>query len=125
MRRIVTPEMFREPGHRELAEVLLAPEAADHDVGGLRARLQDETAVSLLSRFLIAEPPVKGDPYKVAGGCVQRLKLSDVERRIDQLMDAHGEAVRAHDDARRDRIAVELTEARTEKERLRELKVSV
>ena len=125
VRRIVTPEMFREPGHRELAEVLLAPEAADHDVGGLRARLQDETAVSLLSRFLIAEPPVKGDPYKVAGGCVQRLKLSDVERRIDQLMDAHGEAVRAHDDARRDRIAVELTEARTEKERLRELKVSV
>jgi DNA primase len=125
VRRIVTPEMFRERGHHELAEALLAPEAADDDVGRLRTRLQDETAVSLLSRFLIAEPPVKGDPYKVAGGCVQRLRLSDVEERIVRLMEAHGEAVRARDDARRDRIAVELTEARTEKARLRELKVSV
>jgi len=125
VRRLVVPETFREPGHRELAEVLLASEAAGDDVGRMRERLRDETAVSLLSRFLIAEPPVKADPYKVAGGCVQRLRLSDVEERIVHLMDAHGVAVRAHDDASRDRIAVELTEAQNEKERLRELKVSV
>jgi len=125
VRRLVVPETFREPGHRELAEVLLASEAAGDDVGRMRERLRDETAVSLLSRFLIAEPPVKADPYKVAGGCVQRLRLSDVEERIVHLMDAHGVAVRARDDASRDRIAVELTEAQNEKERLRELKVSV
>ena len=100
-------------------------EAAGDDVGRLRERLRDETVVSLLSRFLIAEPPVEADPYKVAGGCVQRLRLSDVEERIVHLMDALGEAVRAHDDASQDRITVELTEAQNEKERLRELKVSV
>jgi len=125
VRETVVPEMFRAPGHRELAEALLAPGASDDDVGRLRERLREEASVSLLSRFLIAEPPVKGDPHKVAGGCVQKIKLSDLEERIAQLMEAHGDAVRARDDARRDRLAVELLEAGNEKERLRELKVSV
>jgi DNA primase len=125
VRETVVPEMFRAPGHRELAEALLAPGASGDDVGRLRERLREEAAVSLLSRFLIAEPPVKGDPHKVAGGCVQKIKLSDLEERIAQLMEAHGDAVRARDDARRDRLAVELLEAGNEKERLRELKVSV
>lgn len=125
VRQTVVPEMFRAPGHRELAETLLAPGASADDAGRLRERLREEAAVSLLSRFLIAEPPVKGDPHKVAGGCVQKIKLSDLEERIAQLMEAHGDAVRTRDDARRDRLAVELLEAGNEKERLRELKVSV
>ncbi len=125
MRRAITAEMFRDPGCRVLAAALLGPEAAEEDAGALRERLRDETAISLLSRFLIAEPPVRGDMHKVAGGCVQKIRLCDLEERIAQLMAAHGEAVRAGDDARRDGLAAELLKARTEKERLRELKVSV
>ena len=110
VRGSVVPEMFRAPGHRELAEALLAPGAAGDDVGRLRERLRDETAVSLLSRFLIAEPPVKGDPYKVAGGM-----------RAEDQNERRGGANRAADGGPRrwrcgrattrgrDRLAVELT----------------
>jgi DNA primase len=121
----VEPERFRNPGHRALAEALLAADARDDEPGRLRERLRDEAAVSLLSRFLIAEPPVRGDPRRVADGCVQQIRLCDLEERIGRLLEAHTEAVRSRDVARRDVLAAELLEARKEKDRIRELKVGV
>jgi DNA primase len=118
-------DAFREPVHHALAEALLDPEGEGVDPGRLRERLGDERAVSLLSRFLIEEPPVRGDARRVAEGCLRTMRLVDIEARIDRLAAAHAEADRAHDERRRDQLAAELLEARKEKERLRELKVSV
>jgi DNA primase len=123
MQGIIGPEEFREAGHRELAAALLAPETRGTEPGRLRERLRDETAVSLLSRFLIAEPPVAGDPRKVAEGCVQQIRRWALQERIDRLREAYGEADRAKDQARRDALGVELNEAYSEK-RMGELKVS-
>jgi DNA primase len=116
---------FREPAHQILAEALLDPEAKDIDPGRLRERLRDEGGISLLSRFLVEEPPVRGDARRIAEGCLRTMRLSDVGERIDRLMAAHAEAVRGRDAQRRDQLAMELLEARREKERIRELKVSV
>lgn len=118
----VEPGLFRDPSHRALAEALAVPGA---DPGQVRERLRDETAVSLLGRFLIADPPVKGNPLKVAEGCLRTIRLCDVEERIAKLLEAHAEAVRQNDHARREELAAALMEARREKERIRELKVSV
>ncbi len=124
-RDAVEPDAFRDPGHRALAEALLAAEAQGADANRLRERLQDETAVSLLSRFLIAEPPVRGDPRRVAEGCVQQIRLCDLDERIERLLEALTEAVQRQDDTRRDALAAELMRARREKDRVRELKVGV
>ncbi len=123
MQSRVDPDAFREIGHRELAEALLAPEARGADPGRLRERLRDETAISLLSRFLIAEPPVAGDPQKVAEGCLQQIRRRALQERIDALRAAYGEADRAKDQARRDALGAELKEAYDEKERMGELRV--
>lgn len=125
IRGLLDARTFREPARHALAEVLLDPEAEGIDPGRLRERLRDEAAISLLSRFLIEEPPVRGDARRIAEGCVRTLRLADLEERIDRLVEAHAEAVRGRDDGRRDRLAVELLEAGREKERIRELKVSV
>lgn len=116
---------FREPDYHILAEALLDPEAKDIDPGRLRERLRDEGAISLLSRFLVEEPPVRGDARRIAEGCLRTMRLSEVGGRIDRLTAAHAEAVRGGDAQRRDQLAAELLEARREKERIRELKVSV
>jgi DNA primase len=116
---------FREPAHQVLAEALLDPEAKEMDPGRLRERLRDDGAISLLSRFLVEEPPVRGDARRIAQGCLRTMRLSEVGERIDRLTAAHAEAVRGRDAQRRDQLATELLEARREKERIRELKVSV
>ncbi len=124
MRGVVDPGSFRDAGHRELAEALLAPEARGADPGRLRERLRDETAVSLLSRFLIAEPPVRGDPKRVAEGCLQQLRRWTLQERIDALRAAYNEADRAKDQVRRDAVWAQLEDAYKEKDRIGELKAS-
>ena len=125
VRGLVDANAFREPVHRVLAQELLDPEAEGVNPGRLRERLRDERVISLLSRFLIEEPPVRGDARRVAEGCVRTMRLAEISERIDGLAAAHAEAVRARDEQRRDRLAAELLEARKEKERIRELKVGV
>ncbi len=124
IRGVVGPESFREAGHRELAAALLAPDAQGADPGRLRERLRDETAVSILSRFLIAEPPAKGDLKRVAEGCLRQLRRFALQERIDALREAHRAADRANDRARRDALWAQLEEAYREKERIGELKAS-
>jgi hypothetical protein len=116
---------FRLPAHQVLAQALFDPEDRADEPGRLRQRLRDDEAVSLLSRFLIEEPPVRGDVRRVAEGCLRTLRLLDIGERIEGLTAAHAEAVRGRDEQRRDQLAAELLEARREKERIRELKVSV
>jgi len=125
VRGLIDVNVFREPVHQVLAQALLDPEAEGIEPRRLRERLRDEGAISLLSRFLIEEPPVRGDARRVAEGCLRTMRLVEVTERIDRLTAAHTEAVRGRDDGRRDQLAVELLEARKEKERIRELKVSV
>ncbi|HEV2282335.1 MAG TPA: DNA primase [bacterium] len=125
VRDLLDADAFREPVHHLLAQALLDPEAQGIEPGRLRERLQDDRAISLLSRFLIEEPPVRGDARRVAEGCLRTMRLVEVGERIDRLTAAHAEAVRGRDDHRRDELAAELLEARKEKERIRELKVSV
>ncbi|HKX17802.1 MAG TPA: hypothetical protein VJT33_07335, partial [bacterium] len=125
VRGVVDANTFREPVHLALAQALLDPEAERVEPGRLRERLRDEAAISLLSRFLIEEPPIRGDARRVAEGCLRTMWLVDLGERIERLTAAHAEAVRGRDDHRRDQLAVELLEARKEKERIRELKVSV
>ena len=125
VRGLVDANTFREPVHHALAQALLDPEAEGVEPGRLRERLRDEVVISLLSRFLIEEPPVRGDARRVAEGCLRTMRLVDLGERIERLTAAHAEAVRGRDDHRRDQLAAELLEARKEKERIRELKVSV
>ena len=114
----MTPEIFTEAGHRELAAVLLGDGAEEHDPGRLRERLGNEAAVSLLSRFLIAEPPT-GNASRMAGECVRRLRRFALQARVDGLLDALREADRARDRERVEALQIELGEL------YRELKVSV
>jgi DNA primase len=116
---------FREPVYQILADALLDPEAEGGHPGRLRERLRDEHAISLLSRFLIEEPPVRGDARRVAEGCLLTMRLVDATDRIERLTAAHAEAVRAGDEQRRDQLAAQMLDAQREKERIRELKVSV
>jgi len=125
VRGLLDANAFREPAHHLLAQVLLDPEAEGIEPGRLRERLRDDRVISLLSRFLIEEPPVRGDARRVAEGCLRTMRLVEVGERIDRLTAAHAEAVRGRDDHRRDELAAALLEARKEKERIRELKVSV
>jgi len=110
--------LFREPGHRELAEALLASPSFEDDPGRLRERLRDETVISLLSRFLIAEPPV-GDHRRIAGLCLRRIRQSELQARVQELLGQLGDASRAKDQARVEALQNELQVV------YRELKVSV
>jgi DNA primase len=129
-RGTIDPGMFRDAGHRALAEALLAPDAPDADPGQLRERLRDETAVSLLSRFLIAEPPAGASPggdrahnagalLRVAEECVRRIRRFALQERVDELLALLGDADRAGDPARVEALQTELREV------YRELKVGV
>lgn len=128
-RGTIEPGMFRDAGHRALAKALLAADAPDADPGRLRERLRDETAVSLLSRFLIAEPPAGapggdrahsgGAPLRVAGECIRRIRRFALQERVDELLALLGDADRARDPARVEALQTELREV------YRELKVGV
>ena len=107
IRGVIEPGLFREAGHRELAEALLEPDAQAADPGRLRERLREETAVSLLSRFLIAEPP-PGDPLRTAEQCVQRIRRVDLQERVEELLGQLGEADRAKDHRRVEALQSEL-----------------
>ena len=118
LRGVVSPEMFVEPAHRELAAALLSEEAAGAgDPGWLRERLRNETVISLLSRFLIAEPPA-GDQQRAADDCARRLRKFAVQERVDELRRALEQAERAGDQDRVEALQGELQEL------YRELKVS-
>lgn len=132
IRGMIEPDAFLDPGHRALAEVLLAPDARGEEPGRLRERLRDETAVSLLSRFLIAEDPAVpppsvrerrahsgGDPRRVAEQCVRRIRKFTLQERVNELLGLLGDADRAKDHARVHALQGELREV------YRELKVSV
>jgi DNA primase len=106
---IVNPEIFREAGHRELAEVLLAPDARGAEPGRLRERLRDNAAVSLLSRFLLAAPPA-GDPRRLAEECVVRIRKFSLQERVDELLNLLRDADRTQDLARRAMLTTELRE---------------
>jgi DNA primase len=125
VRGAVDAGAFRGAAHQALAQALLERPADAVDPVRLRAELEDGEAVALLSRFLIEEPPVRGDARRVAEGCLRTMRLVDLTERIERLTAAHAEAVRGRDDHRRDELATELLEAGKEKERIRELKVSV
>jgi len=103
----IEPGLFREAGHRALAEALLAPDAQAADPGRLRERLRDETAVSLLSRFLIAEPP-PGDPVRTAEQCVLRIRRLGLQERVEELLGQLGDADRAKDQSRVEALQSEL-----------------
>jgi DNA primase len=107
IRGVVEPGVFREAGHRELAEALLEPDSHAADPGRLRERLRDETAVSLLGRFLIAEPP-PGDPLRTAEQCVQRIRKVDLQERVEELLGQLGDADRAKDYQRVEALQSEL-----------------
>ncbi len=109
LRGAVTPEVFTEPEHRELAAVLLAGADEVTDPGRLRERLRDETAVSLLSRFLIAEPHAR-DPLQAARACVQRIRRIGLQERVDGLLGALREADQTRDRERVEALKVELQE---------------
>jgi DNA primase len=104
---VVEPGLFREAGHRELAEALLAQGTHTEEPGRLRERLRDEAAVSLLSRFLIAEPP-HGDPRRTAEQCVQRIRRLDLQERVEELLGLLGAADRAKDSPRVEELQTEL-----------------
>jgi len=118
LRGAVDATVFTDPGHRELAAALLTDGPGAEDPGRLRGRLRDETAVSLLSRFLIAEPP-GGDARRVADECVRRLRRFTLQERVDGLLGALREADRAKNQERVQALQIELREL------YRELKVSV
>jgi hypothetical protein len=103
--------MFIGAAHRELAAALLAEEAAGAgEPGRLRERLRSEAAISLLSRFLIAEPPA-GDRRRAAEDCAQRLRKFRLQEQVDALRGAVEQAERAGDGARLGTLTAELQEA--------------
>ena len=118
LRGIVAPDVFTEAEHRELAAVLLEIGPGEDDPGRWRERLGNETAVSLLSRFLIADRPM-GDPNRMAHECVRRLRRFALQARVDGLLDALREADRGRDRQRVEALQIELGEL------YRELKVGV
>ena len=73
----------------------------------MRERLRNETAVSLLSRFLIAEPHAK-DPLRAARACVRRIQRIGLQERVDGLLEALRDADRAMDRERVETLKVEL-----------------
>lgn len=111
----IAPETFIEPDHRELAAALFADGEEASDPGQLRKRLGSEAAVSLLSRFLIAEPHAK-DPVRAADACVRRLRGMELEERIDGLMGALRDADRARDRKRVEELQGELQKLQAEKQ---------
>jgi DNA primase len=104
----IAPELFIEPDHRQLAEILLAGGEQASDLARLRERLQSETAVSLFSRFLIAEEPVPKDPVREADNCVRRIRRIELEERRVGLQSALSDAERIRDGRRVEELNGEL-----------------
>jgi DNA primase len=103
----IEPEIFIEPDHRGLAEVLLADGEQASDPARIRQRLQSETAVSLFSRFLIAEPVAK-DPVRAAEDCLRRIRRMELEERRTGLQQALSDAERIRDGRRVEELNGEL-----------------
>jgi DNA primase len=115
LRGIIVSEAFIEPVHRELAAALLADGEEASEPGRLRERLRSETAVSLLSRFLLGEPHAK-DPVRAAEACVRRIRGIELEERIDGLMGALRDADRARDRKRVEELQAELQKLQAQKQ---------
>lgn len=115
LRGTIFPEAFIEPDHRELAAALLADGEEASEPGRLRERLRSETAVSLLSRLLMAEPHAR-DPVRAADACVRRIRGIDLEERIDGLMGALRDADRARDLKRIEELQGELQKLQAQKQ---------
>jgi DNA primase len=109
LRGVLTPEVFIQPDHRELAAGLLADGEEASDPGRLRERLGSEAAVSLLSRFLMAEPYAR-DPVRAAEACIGRIRRLGLQERVDGLLLALRDADRARDDGRVEALKIELQE---------------
>jgi DNA primase len=124
VRDSVDAGMFKEPAHHEIARMLLDPEMERLDAAQIRTRLRDEKAVSLLSRLLVEDPPA-GDPRRAAEGCLKTMRLSTIEDQIRLLEEERAGAERVGDQERQARVWTELVTLYKEKERIRELKVSV
>lgn len=107
LRGRIVPEFFKEPDHRELADEVLADGERGSDPAGLRARLQSETAVSLFSRFLMAEPLAR-DPVRAADDCVRRIRRMELEDRRAGLQQALHDAERVRDARRVEELNGEL-----------------
>ncbi|HET9000451.1 MAG TPA: toprim domain-containing protein, partial [bacterium] len=115
LRGTIFPEAFIEPDHRELAAALLADGEEASEPGRLRERLRSATAVSLLSRLLMAEPHAR-DPVRAADACVRRIRGIDLEERIDGLMGALRDADRARDLKRIEELQGELQKLQAQKQ---------
>ena len=102
----VAAETFIEPDHRQLAEVVLAGGDAG-DPAQWRERLRSEAAVSLFSRFLIADPVAK-DPVRAADDCLRRIRRMELEERRAGLQHALRDAERIQDTKRVEELNGEL-----------------
>jgi len=115
LRGTILPEAFIEPDHRELAAALLVDGKEADEPGRLRERLRSETAVSLLSRLLMAESHAR-DPVRAADACVRRIRGIELEARIDGLMGALRDADRARDLKRIEELQGELQKLQAQKQ---------